>query len=114
MKSAQGVFPIIPDDDNAFAFVEFIHSGGSSILLDKMGPGAPKVYASLMEGARSHIAKTGSTTGIFRLYALAAAPRKKKYFFPGFTIRFLRDHQFTNSARVLETIMIGDYQGQFH
>jgi hypothetical protein len=28
MKSAQSVFPIIPDDDTAFAFVEFIHVRG--------------------------------------------------------------------------------------
>ena len=114
MKSAQGIFPIIPDDDTAFAFVEFLHSKGSAILLDRMGPGAPQIYVSLIEGARSHIVKTGSTTGIFRPDALSAAPGKAKYFFPGFTIRFIRDHQFTNSAGVVETLMIGDYQGQFH
>ena len=111
MKSAKGAFLIIPDDDTTFAFVEFIHSRGSSILLDRMGPGAPQVYASLMEGARSHIARTGSTTGIFRPDALATAPGKAKYFFPGFTIRFLRDYQLTNSAGVLETLTTGDYQG---
>jgi hypothetical protein len=94
--------------------VEFIHSRGSSILLDKMGPGAPQVYVSLIDGARSHIARTGSTTGIFRPDALAAVPGKAKFFFPGFTIRFTRDHQFTNSAGVLETLTVGDYQGQFH
>ncbi len=41
MKSGQGVFPIIPDDNTAFAFVEFIQSRGSFILLSKFGPGAP-------------------------------------------------------------------------
>ncbi len=111
MKSAQGVFPIIADNDIAFAFVEFIHSRGSHILLSTLGPGAPLVYASLMDGARSHIAKTGSTTSIFRPDALAAAPGKAKHFFPGFTIRFLRDHQFTNATGVLETLTPGDYQG---
>ena len=32
MKSAQGVYPIIPDDDTSFAFVEFVHNRGSVIL----------------------------------------------------------------------------------
>ena len=41
MKSAQGVFPIIPDDDTAFAFVEFIHTRGFGILLSENGLGAP-------------------------------------------------------------------------
>ncbi len=68
-----------------------------------------------MDGARSHIAKTGSTPGIFRPDALAATPGKVKHFFPGFTIKFLRDHdRFTNAAGVLETLTPGDYQGQFH
>jgi hypothetical protein len=89
MKSAQGVFPIIPDDDTSFAFVEFIHTRGSGILLTENGPRAPQVYVSLMEGARAHIAKTDSTTGIFRPDALAATPGKAKHFLPGFTIRFL-------------------------
>ena len=74
MKSAQGVYPVIPDDDTAFAFVEFIHSRGSAILLAKGGPGAPQVYVSLMDGAMNHIARSGSTPCIFRLDALAAAP----------------------------------------
>jgi len=113
MKSSQGVFPIIPDDDTAFDLVEFIHSTGSAILLSKNGPGAPQVYESLMEGARSHIAKTCSTAGIFRPDALAAAPGKAKHFFPGFTIRFLRDHQFSTAAGVTETLTPRDYQGQF-
>jgi len=114
IKSVQGVFTIIPDKDIAFAFVEFIHSMGSDILLSTLGPGAPQVYASLMVGARSYIAKIGSTTGIFRPDALAASPGKAKYFFPGFTIRFLRDRQFTNVAGVMETLTPNDYQGQFH
>jgi hypothetical protein len=67
-----------------------------------------------MEGARNHVAKTSSTAGIFRPDALAAAPGKAKHFFPGFTIRFLRDHQFINYAGVQETLIPGDYQGQFH
>ena len=114
MKSALSVFPIIPDDDMAFAFVEFIHSRGSVIMLTKEGPGAPQVYVSLMEGARNHVARTCSTTCIFRPDALAATLGKAKHFFLGFTIRFLKDHQLTNSARVLETLTPGDYQGRFH
>jgi len=61
MKSAQGVYPVIPDEDTAFAFVDFIHSRGSAILQTKEGPGAPQAYVSLIEGARNHIAKTCST-----------------------------------------------------
>jgi hypothetical protein len=109
MKSAKGVYPIIPDDDIAFAFVEFVHNRGSAILQAAGGPGAPQVYVSLMEGARSHIARTGSTAGIFRPDSLAQAPGKAKHFFPGFTVRFLKDHQFFNSAGVLETLTPGDY-----
>ena len=41
---------------------------------------------------------------------LAAAPRKAKHFFPGFTIRFMKDHQFPNAAGVVETLTLGDYQ----
>ena len=92
MKSARGVYPVIPDDDTAFAFVEFIHSRGLAILLAKEGQGAPQVYVSFMDGERNHIARTCSTVGIFRPHALAAAPGKAKHFFPGFTIRFLKDH----------------------
>jgi len=114
MKSAQNVYPVIPDDDTTYSFVEFIHTRGSDILPATAGPGAPRVYVSLMEGARSHVAKTCSTSGIFRPDALAAKPGKAKHFVPGFTIRFLRDHQFTNSAGIQETFTPGDYQGQFH
>jgi len=114
MKSSRSVFPTIPDDGTTFAFVEFIHTRGSAILTAIAGPGAPQVYVSLMEGARSHIARTGSTSGIFRPDALAVAPGRAKHFFPGFTIRFMKDNQFTNSAGVLETLTPGDYQGQFH
>jgi len=92
MKSAQGVFPIILDDDTAFVFVEFIHSRGSAILLTKEDPGSPQVYVSLMEGARNHNARTCLTSCIFRPDALAAAPGKAKHFFPSFTIRFLKTH----------------------
>ncbi len=92
MRSAQNVYPIIPDDDTTYSFVEFIHTQGSDILSATVGPGAPQVYVSLMEGARSHVAKTSSTSGIFCPDALASALGKAKHFFPGLTIRFLRDH----------------------
>jgi hypothetical protein len=110
----KGVYPIIQDDDTTFAFAEFIHNKGSAILHAAGGPRAPQVYVSLMEGSRIHIAKSGSTTGIFRPDSLSQAPGKAKHFFPGFTVRFLKDHQFVNSARVLETLTPWDYQGQFH
>jgi len=66
-----------------------------------------------MEEARSHIARTGSTTGIFRPDSLAQAPGKAKHFFSRFTVRFMHDHQFVNSTGVLETLTPRDYQGQF-
>jgi hypothetical protein len=58
MKSAQGLYLIIPDNDTAFAFVELLHYRGTAILQAAGGSGAPLIYVSLMEGARSHIAKT--------------------------------------------------------
>ena len=61
MKSTQSVYPIIPDEDTTFSFADFIHNRGSTILQAMGGPGAPQAYASLMEGARNLIAKTGST-----------------------------------------------------
>jgi hypothetical protein len=82
MKSAQGVYPIILDDDTSFAFVEFVHNKGSAILQAAGGPGAPQVYVSIMEGERNHIVKTGSTAGIFRPDSLAQASGKAKHFFP--------------------------------
>ena len=111
IKSAQGVYPIIPDEDTTFAFVEFIHNRGSAILQAAGGPGAPQVYPSLMEGARNHPARTGSPSGIFRPDSMSSAPGKAKHFFPCFTIRFLKDHQFVNTAGVLETLTPGDFQG---
>ena len=83
MKSAQGVIPIIPDDDTAFAFVEFIHSRGSTILQANMGPGAPHVYVSLMEGARSHIANTDSTACTFSSGCISDSSGESQAFFHG-------------------------------
>ena len=98
MMSAQGLYPIIQDGDTTFAFVEFLHCKGTAILQAAGGPSAPLIYASLMEGARSHITQTGSTACIFKPDALAQAPRKAKHFFPGFTIRFHQAHQFVIPA----------------
>jgi len=114
MKSAQGVYPVIPDEGTAFAFVDFIHTRGTTILQAAGGLNAPQCYVSLMEGARQHITRTGSTAGILRPDSLSQAPGKAKHFLPGFTIRFIRDHQFINSSSILETLTLGDYQGQFH
>ena len=58
MKSAQGLYPIIPGNDTAFAIVEFLHHRGTAILQAAGGSGAPLIYVSLLEGARSHIANT--------------------------------------------------------
>jgi len=58
MKSAQGLYPIIPDNDTAFAFVEFLHYRRTAIMQAAGGSGAPLIYVSLLEGARNHIAKT--------------------------------------------------------
>ena len=108
MKSAQGLYPIIPDDDIAFAFMEFIHYRGSAIL-QAAGSSAPLTYVSLMEGARTHMVQTGSTAGIFRPDALAQAPGKAKHFFPGFTIRLYQAHQFVTPSGVFENMAPGDY-----
>ena len=62
MKSAQGLYPIVPDDDTTFAFMEFLHYRGTTILQAAGGLSAPLIYVSLLEGARSHIAQTGSTS----------------------------------------------------
>ncbi len=86
MKSAQGVYPVIPDEETTFAFVEFIHTRGTAILQAAGGPVAPQCYVSLMEGARRHIDKIGSTAGIFRPDSLSQAPGKAKHFIPGFTV----------------------------
>jgi hypothetical protein len=114
MKSAQGFYPIISDDDTAFAFIELIHYRGTAILQGAGGSSAPLIYVSLMEGARTHMVQTGSTAGIFRPDALAQAPGKAKHFFPGFTIRFYQAHQFVTPAGAFENMAPGDYQGQFH
>jgi hypothetical protein len=42
MKSAHGVYQILPDDDTTFAFVESIHNKGSAILQASGEPRAPK------------------------------------------------------------------------
>jgi hypothetical protein len=92
MKSAQRIYPITPDNDTAFTFVEFVHYRGTTILQATGGPGAPHIYVSLVEGARSHVTNTGSTARIFKPDALAQAAGKAKHFFPRFTIRFHQDH----------------------
>jgi len=66
LRSAQGVYPICPDDDAAVAFVEFVHTQGSQILRATGGPWAPFLYASLIDSAREHISSTGSPKGVFR------------------------------------------------
>jgi hypothetical protein len=114
MKSAQGVYPICSDHDSASAFAEFIHTQGTRIFQAATSQWAPRCYVSLIEGARAHIVKTGSTSWIFRPESQTSVPGKAKYFFPGFTIRFIAEHQFVNSSGVLEVLSPMDYQGQFH
>jgi hypothetical protein len=113
MKSAQGVYPVIPDDDTAFAFVEFIHSRDRLFCLPRRNPGPQKsTFPSWT--ARETVLQRPERSGIFRPDALAAAHGKATQFFPGFTIRFLHDNQFSNAAGVKETLTPGDYNGQFH
>jgi len=81
-KSAQGLYHIIPDNDTAFTFVEFLHYKGTAVLHAVGGPGAPLIYVSLLEEARNHIAKIGSTSGVFMPDTLSHAPVKAKHFFP--------------------------------
>jgi len=52
LKSAQGVFPIIPDDDTAFAFMEFIHSRGSTIHLTSQHGSRSPACLRLAHGRR--------------------------------------------------------------
>jgi hypothetical protein len=114
MKSAQGIYPIIPDNDTAFAFVEFVHCRGTTILQSTGGSIAPPIYVSLMEGARNHVTNTGSKVGKFKPNPLSQAPEIAKHFLPKFTIRFHQVHHFVPPARSLETLEPRDYQGQLH
>jgi hypothetical protein len=54
MKSAQGVYPIILDDDTAFAFVEFIHNRGSAILQAAGDQGTLCLCVSYGGGTQPH------------------------------------------------------------
>ncbi len=94
--------------------MEFIHERGTTILQAVGGPWAPQIYVSLMQGARNHMLRTCSAASVFRIDNRVMVPGRAKHSFPGFTIRFSRNHAFVNSARVLEVISPGDYQGQFH
>jgi hypothetical protein len=114
MRSAQGVYLICADVNSAVSFVEFIHDRVTTILQTSVGMWAPQIYVSPIQGARNHIAITGSTTRVFRPDAQAQTPGKAKHFFPGFTIRFRTDHNFVNAAGVSETLTNGDYQWQFY
>ena len=86
------------------AFVDYLHTSGTAILRAAGGPRAPQVFVSLMEGAKSHMAKTSSVARVFKPDSQAPTPRKAKHFFPGFIIRFLEEHSFTISAGTVETL----------
>jgi hypothetical protein len=66
MGSAQGVYPICADDNTAVAFKDFVHTMGAAIFRAAGGAWVPQVDVSLVEGARSQMAKTVSAVGVFR------------------------------------------------
>ncbi len=86
------------DDNTPVAFVDFIHERGTTIFHRVGGPRAPQVYVSLMQGARSHIKRTGSAPSVLCPDSQAMVSGRAKHFFPGFTIRFNRGHAFVNST----------------
>ncbi len=114
MKSAHGVYPICPNDETTVALVEFIHTHGTRILREAGGHRAPLIYASLMDGARSHVSKIGSAARVFRPDPQSSRQGTAKHYFPDFTIRFPSEHTLTDSTGNLEVLPPQDYQGQFH
>ena len=72
------------------------HEGHGHLAGGRGGARAPQVYVSLMEGAKSHMAETCSVVGVFRPDNHASSPGKANHFFPGFTIKLLEEHHFTN------------------
>jgi hypothetical protein len=56
MRSAQGAYPICADDDIEVAFVDFLHTRGTSIPRASGNPWSPQGYASLIQGARNLVA----------------------------------------------------------
>ena len=63
-----GAYPKCKDDETTVAFMEIVHLQGTRILQTAEGPGPPQVHVSLMEGVRSHIARTCYAVGVFRPY----------------------------------------------
>jgi len=111
MRFAQGVYPICQDDENAVAFVEFVHLHGTSLLQAASNPWVPQVYVSIMEGVRIHMLRSGSATGIFRPDNQAKQHETTKNFLHSFSIRFLIEHTSTDSTCGLEVLPTHDYQG---
>ena len=114
MRSAQGVNSIREYDNTAVAFVDFLHTRGTAMLRATREPRAPKFDVLLMEGAKSHMAKTVSAVGVFKPVSHVLTLGKAKHVFPAFTIRFLEEHFFTNLAETVETLTQRDYEGHFH
>jgi hypothetical protein len=114
MRSAQGAYPICPDNETTVAFVEFIHIHGTALLQAAKGAWAPRVYVSLMYGVRSHIARTGTTTRVFLPDNQSTKLQTAKHYLLGFTIKVLREHTFTDSTGGLEVLSPQVYQGHFH
>ncbi len=82
----------------AVAFVDFVHLHGARLLLEAGGIWAPRVYVSLMEGVRNHIASICSTIGLFHPDSQSSELHKAKHYLFGFTIRFMKEHTFTDST----------------
>jgi len=114
MRYAQGVYPICPDYDTTVAFVDFVHTHGSSLLRAARGTLAPRVYVPLIEGLRNHTMRIGSAAGVFRPDNQSNHLHSAKHYFPGFTIKFLVKHSFTDSTGGMEVLPSHGYQGQFH
>jgi len=107
MRLSQVAYPICADDDAVASFLEFIHTRRTAILYTDGRSWAPQIYVFLMDGPRTHMARTSSTAGVFRPDSMAMTPRKTNHFFPVFTILFLTDHSFVNSFGTLETLTLG-------
>ena len=114
MRFAQGAYSICPDDGKAVAFVEFIHLHGTRLLRAVGGSWAPRVYVSLMEAIRNHVARTGLTVGVFLPDIKSSKLHAAKHYLHGFTIKFLHKQSSTYSTGGLKVFPPRDYKGQFH
>jgi len=87
---------------------------GTRILRSEGGPLAPKVYVSLVQGARNHILRTRSSNGVLRPESKTNQYEFAKHFFPGSTIMCMDDRSFRDPICGVVILPPHVYQGQFH